>query len=72
MSPPAGARLGPYEILGALGAGGMSACGQARPSYDVAPDGRFVVVRGTEGQVSPNLVVTVNRLEEIKARVPIE
>lgn len=42
------------------------------PSYDVAPDGRFVFVRGTEGQVSPNLVVTVNCLEEIKAGVPIK
>jgi eukaryotic-like serine/threonine-protein kinase len=42
------------------------------PSYDVAADGRFVFVRGTEGQVSPNLVVTVNWLEEIKARVPIK
>ena len=28
MSLPAGARLGPYEILSALGAGGM---GKARP-----------------------------------------
>ena len=42
------------------------------PSYDVAPDGRFVFVRGTEGQVSPNLVVTVNWLGEINARVPIK
>jgi hypothetical protein len=24
-----GARIGPYEVVGALGAGGMSACGHA-------------------------------------------
>jgi hypothetical protein len=27
----AGAHLGPYEIVGALGAGGMGACGHAEP-----------------------------------------
>jgi hypothetical protein len=26
-----GARLGPYEIVAPLGAGGMSACGRAEP-----------------------------------------
>jgi hypothetical protein len=26
-----GARIGPYEIVSALGAGGMSACGHAEP-----------------------------------------
>jgi hypothetical protein len=31
MALTAGARLGPYEIVGALGAGGMSACGHAEP-----------------------------------------
>ncbi len=33
MPLPAGGRLGPYEILAAIGAGGMSACGHARASH---------------------------------------
>src|SRR5262245_50194422 len=31
MTLATGARLGPYEIVSALGAGGMSACGHAEP-----------------------------------------
>ena len=31
MPLSAGARIGPYEIVGWLGAGGMSACGHAEP-----------------------------------------
>lgn len=42
------------------------------PSYDIAADGRFVFIRGTRGQASPNLIVTINWFEEIKARVPIK
>src|SRR6267378_387378 len=44
MSLPAGSRLGPYEITGALGAGGMERSTAPANSpirgYDVAPDGR--------------------------------
>ena len=32
MALAPGTRLGPYEILSALGAGGMSACGYAAPT----------------------------------------
>jgi hypothetical protein len=31
MTLAAGTRLGPYEILAAIGAGDMSACGYAEP-----------------------------------------
>jgi serine/threonine-protein kinase len=43
------------------------------PSYDVAPDGRFVLVRRGESQsAETNLIVEVNWLEELKRRVPIK
>ena len=117
MPLPAGARLGPYEILAAIGAGGMGEVYRARdtrldrivaikvlpemrtaikagtelafeppvallrtrlsragqpPSYDIAPDGRFLFVRTLEGQAPINLVVAVNWTEELKQRVPIK
>jgi hypothetical protein len=31
MTLAAGTRLGPYEIISAIGAGGMGACGHAEP-----------------------------------------
>ena len=31
MALNVGTRLGPYEIVSAIGAGGMSACGHAEP-----------------------------------------
>jgi serine/threonine-protein kinase len=40
------------------------------PSYDIAPDGRFLFVRNVDGQASINLVVAVNWTEELKQRVP--
>ena len=43
------------------------------PSYDVAPDGRFVIVRSGEDQAaSANLVVWINWFEELKQRVPVK
>jgi serine/threonine-protein kinase len=42
------------------------------PSYDVAPDGRFLFARATAGQAEPSLVVAVNWFEELKNRVPIQ
>jgi serine/threonine-protein kinase len=42
------------------------------PSYDVAPDGRFLFARATAGQAAAaNLIVAVNWFEELKQRVPI-
>ena len=40
MPLPAGVRLGPYEILGAIGAGGMGAGGLRRASVRVEPPWR--------------------------------
>ena len=37
MPLPAGTRLGPYEITGALGAGGMSAGGRGERAQRVEP-----------------------------------
>jgi hypothetical protein len=42
------------------------------PSYDIAPDGRFLFVRTVEGQAPINLVVAINWFEELKQRVPIK
>jgi hypothetical protein len=36
MPLTAGARLGPYEIVSALGVGGMSACGHAEPDGEAS------------------------------------
>ena len=47
----------------------LSRAGQP-PSYDIAPDGRFLFIRTVEGQAPINLVVTINWLEELKQRVP--
>ena len=41
------------------------------PSYDIAPDGRFLFVRSAEGRAPINLVVAINWFEELKQRVPI-
>ena len=37
MSLTAGSRLGPYEIVAAIGAGGMSACGYGERAERVEP-----------------------------------
>ena len=42
------------------------------PSYDVAPDGRFLFVRAVEGQAPINLVVAINWFEELQQRVPVK
>ncbi len=60
MTVAAGTKLGPYEVLAPLGAGGMGPAGLSsfdpRP-YDVAPDGRFLVVRAVgQGPSSPVVV----------------
>jgi serine/threonine-protein kinase len=41
------------------------------PSYDVAADGRFLLVRPLEGQAAVNLIVALHWFEELKHRVPI-
>jgi eukaryotic-like serine/threonine-protein kinase len=51
----------------------LPAPGGARP-YDVAPDGRFIIIgRGQENtpNASQNLVLVQNWLEELKRRVPV-
>jgi serine/threonine-protein kinase len=42
------------------------------PSYDVGPDGRFVMIKPTEGQREAEpIVVVLNWFEELKRRVPL-
>ena len=44
------------------------------PSYDVAPDGRFLIIKpiGGDTQVAPSQIVVVeNWLEELKRLVPV-
>jgi len=36
-----GARFGPYEIVAAIGAGGMSACGHAEPGGEASRSTRW-------------------------------
>ena len=37
MPLTAGSRLGPYDIVGAIGAGGMSACGRGERAQRAEP-----------------------------------
>ena len=76
-----GSKLGPYEIVGILGAGGMGLFTEELPpgnlfrpqNYDVAPDGkRFLMIRpdDTERQ-PPTVTVVMNWFSELERRVPI-
>ena len=42
MSLSPGTRLGPYEVLSAIGAGGMGACGQASERSETSNPGAGV------------------------------
>ena len=98
MPLTAGARLGPYEILGALGAGGLdealrlvavpvqagatfnsgspailfelpSTPTATARTYDVAPDGRFLVIKfpqNDKSSTAPALNVVLNWTDELE------
>jgi len=48
----------------------------AQPSwdrqYDVAPDGRFLLMRNTAGSPRERIAIVPNWFEELKRRVPIK
>jgi hypothetical protein len=39
-------------------------------TYDVAPDGKFLMIQPTSSTRSPSLILVKNWVEELKARVP--
>jgi hypothetical protein len=42
------------------------------PSYDVGPDGRFLMIRPSAEELAPPVVhVVLNWFEELKRRVPV-
>ena len=45
-----GTKIGPYEVLGKLGAGGMGACGPASERSETSRRGAGVGPRATEAQ----------------------
>jgi hypothetical protein len=50
----------------------MVAGGGTRP-YDIAPDGRFFIIRsgqGEAGSIASNMIVVLNWVEELKRLVP--
>ena len=57
MSIAAGARLGPYEIVAPIGAGGM---GVTRTQYDVTADGRFLINVAASNAPQPPVTVVQN------------
>lgn len=44
---------------------------QAYANYDVAPDGRFLLVKQVPGESFGDLVVVLNWLEELKRRISL-
>ena len=59
MTLAPGARLGPYEVLGLVGVGGMGDASRApgSPAWGVKPRSRITIPRGsTAGPVKPSRV----------------
>ena len=57
----------PYVLDISGGGGGV-------PNYDIAPDGRFLMVKLVDadgGQEAADITVVLNWLEELKERVPV-
>jgi hypothetical protein len=40
------------------------------PSYDVAPDGRFLMMKAVDAQLAPPMTIVLNWTEALKARRP--
>ena len=75
MPLTAGTRLGSYEVIEAIGAGGMGEVYRARDTKldrDVAikPDGkRFAIIKPNDAATAAEYRVVLNWADEMKARV---
>ena len=49
----------------------FTASGSITPTYDVAPDGRFLMLEPVEKAPSTKIVVVTNWFEELKRLVPV-
>jgi Tol biopolymer transport system component len=71
VSVPAGATFSPGTPQ-TLFSGEFSETPRLEANYDVAPDGRFLVVKGTKtAGLITSYIVVLNLMEELKSRIPV-